>query len=172
MDTLTKLPDRTAIREDWASGKYRHSCLLLLDLDLFQAYNDHFGHTLGDTVLQKVASALAEVAKRYEGVVYRVGGDDFIVVVPNHESLNTHAIASDAQIAVHSMQIPFEHSEVLAKHEDYLTVSIGVACTELTDAQSLEEIWERADKALYKAKNQRPGGISFWSNDENSNGVN
>jgi two-component system, cell cycle response regulator len=150
-DGLTKLfnkrylMDRLDSELKFAQRHQTALSLLLLDLDHFKKVNDTHGHLAGDNVLAMVSAALAK-AVRNEDVVARYGGEEIAVVL--------RAIGIDA--AVHTAErlrkvvettiVPFDTCEIKC------TCSIGVAGYPTTPAQTIEELVEAADKALYRAK--------------------
>ena len=122
--------------------------LLLIDIDSFKAYNDHFGHQQGDACLSTVAQALAAKLKRPADVAARYGGEEFAAILPDTtlEQAQVHANA----IREHIAALALAHAP--AAHWPMVTLSIGVAGF---DADRLHEpvaLVEAADKALYAAK--------------------
>lgn len=125
--------------------------LLLFDVDHFKQINDGFGHQAGDLVLKSVA-VNARRALAHEVIVCRVGGEEFAVIVPNVPRSVALSIAERLRAAI---------AETAFQHEGRaipLTVSIGVA--ELCAAESAEKLYQRADQALYAAKNAGRNRVS------------
>ncbi|MDR6434619.1 GGDEF domain-containing protein [Brucella pseudogrignonensis] len=149
-DVLTGLPNRLSFachQETLASlptgsSGYAYMCL---DLDGFKKVNDHYGHPAGDLLLKAVAVRLRQVT-RSSDIVFRIGGDEFIVYMPGASSDDCAVVASRI---VTSLGKPFSLS-------DDLTVSIGCsagsAC--LTIPGTAATILHVADEALYKAKRE------------------
>ena len=122
--------------------------LLLIDIDSFKAYNDHFGHQQGDTCLATVAQALAAKLKRPADVAARYGGEEFAAVLPDTslEQARLHANA----IREHVAGLALQHAP--AAHWPMVTLSIGVASFDRERLHEVPALIEAADKALYAAK--------------------
>jgi diguanylate cyclase (GGDEF)-like protein len=122
--------------------------LLLIDIDSFKAYNDHFGHQQGDTCLSTVAQALAAKLKRPADVAARYGGEEFAAILPDTslEQARLHANA----IREHVAGLALQHAP--AAHWPMVTLSIGVASFDRESLHEVPALIEAADKALYAAK--------------------
>jgi diguanylate cyclase (GGDEF)-like protein len=122
--------------------------LLLIDIDSFKAYNDHFGHQQGDACLSTVAQALAAKLKRPADVAARYGGEEFAAILPDTslEQARLHANA----IREHVAGLALPHAP--AAHWPMVTLSIGVASFERERLHEVPALIEAADKALYAAK--------------------
>jgi diguanylate cyclase (GGDEF)-like protein len=146
LDSLTGLHNRryfheTLAREVGRARRYgRQLALIVFDLDDFKAINDRIGHLSGDTVLAEVAARMMSVVRSAD-VACRVGGDEFGIVLP--ESLGSDAELLASRIA-HAIS-----SKPLGK-AGTLFISAGIA--ELRDTDDAVELFERADAALYRAK--------------------
>lgn len=115
--------------------------VMLIDLDLFKAVNDSFGHLVGDDVLRIVARAISSQARSYDHVA-RFGGEEFAVVLPATGMVEAMAVAQRIRTCVQG----------LANVPRPVTVSVGVA--QWDGKCSTEVLLEQADKALYQAKTQ------------------
>lgn len=122
--------------------------LLLMDIDTFKAYNDHFGHPQGDACLTMVAQALAAMLKRPADVAARYGGEEFAAILPDTsaEQARMHANAIRAHVA--SLDIAQAPDAARA----HVTLSIGVASFNKERTSQAASMIEAADKALYAAK--------------------
>jgi diguanylate cyclase (GGDEF)-like protein len=152
-DALTRVGNRIALREHLAqlSGgaeRYGHDyCVALYDVDQFKAFNDTQGHLAGDRVLRAVAGALAGRCRAGDAI-YRYGGEEFLVVLPE-QSLDSAAEAAERMRGdVAALAIPHPACGAGA----VVTASAGVARLEQSDAGDFEAILKRADVALYRAK--------------------
>jgi diguanylate cyclase (GGDEF)-like protein len=117
---------------------------MYLDLDEYKAINDRYGHPVGDLVLRAVAERLI-VTLRDSDTIARFGGDEFVILQP---VVNGTSDASDlAKKIVSSMQAPFTIDGV----DHVVHTSIGIALFP-QDALTADELMERADRALYRAK--------------------
>lgn len=124
--------------------------LLLIDIDSFKAYNDHFGHQQGDTCLATVAQALAARLKRPADVAARYGGEEFAAILPDTglDQAEHHANA----IRDHVMALALAHAP--AAHWPMVTLSIGVAACDRDNLNTPAALIAAADKALYVAKRE------------------
>ncbi|MDP2715694.1 sensor domain-containing diguanylate cyclase [Rheinheimera sp.] len=122
--------------------------LLLLDIDHFKAYNDHYGHQAGDQALQQVAQLLPGLLKRQGELAARYGGEEFAVILPGSDEAACQQIAEKIQQQLNALAIRHQHSGV----SKLLTLSIGY-CSQIPDKNSsAEQLIQAADSALYKAK--------------------
>ncbi|WP_034996395.1 PleD family two-component system response regulator [Beijerinckia mobilis] len=123
--------------------------LMVLDIDHFKSVNDCYGHEAGDQILKYFAARMKRVV-RASDYPCRIGGEEFVVLMPATRLEQAEAIAERVRLAVEKE--PF----VLSGTEEslHVTVSIGLAATELSDndADNAEALFRRADKALYRAK--------------------
>ena len=122
--------------------------LLLMDIDSFKAYNDHFGHQGGDACLSTVAQALASMLKRPADVAARYGGEEFAAILPDTtlEQARVHANA----IREHVASLALEHAPAALR--PIVTLSIGVASVGQERPADPAALIEAADRALYAAK--------------------
>ena len=133
-----------AIREETPLG------LLMIDVDFFKNYNDHYGHQAGDVCLQAVAKAAAGQMVRASDLLARYGGEEFVVVLPNTAIQGAYKIALNICDAVSALNILHASSTVA----DHITVSIGVVSVRPDNNSSATQAVAAADRALYAAKQQ------------------
>jgi diguanylate cyclase (GGDEF)-like protein len=119
--------------------------LIVLDVDHFKKINDTCGHPAGDTVLVKVASRLRSCIRAQEALG-RYGGEEFLVVLPGTPLVAAMAVAERMRAAI------AQQPEIVGETTLNLTISAGVASTDLFPAATTEELISRADVALYAAK--------------------
>jgi diguanylate cyclase (GGDEF)-like protein/PAS domain S-box-containing protein len=125
--------------------------LLLMDIDHFKQYNDHYGHTAGDDCLQRVAQALAGCSNRPFDVVARYGGEEFVALLPSTAIEGALHIAEEMRLAVMALAIP----HALSSAAEVVSLSIGVASHAGDRPKGdLRQLQEAADTALYCAKHQ------------------
>lgn len=115
--------------------------LLMIDVDHFKSINDHYGHDSGDQVLKAIADTLVSNS-RINDVAGRWGGEEFLMIMPETDIQGAKTLAEELRKAI---------SELTFTDNFNVTVSIGV--TQATDADTIKTIFNRADKALYAAKN-------------------
>ena len=150
IDPLTGVANRLHLREDLESHLAQshydgaQCSIALCDIDHFKAYNDHFGHLAGDAVLRDVAQTIRSQLRRGDAL-YRYGGEEFLMVLPQQSVLDASRAAERARRAVEALGIR------TTAGNGTLTISIGVA--ELMPADKGIDAWmDRADVALYRAK--------------------
>lgn len=122
--------------------------ILMIDIDFFKQYNDHYGHASGDRCLVNIASLLDESCKRFGASPARYGGEEFIIVLPNHDSLLPIDFAEMIRTKVLELALPHQLSEC----SDRVTVSIGLASATGRSSADKQCLIEAADKHLYIAK--------------------
>ncbi len=151
-DTLTGIANRrhlldVAVREFSRARRYEHPLsVLIVDIDRFKSINDRWGHASGDRVIQEMARILQTVARDLD-VSGRLGGEEFVVVLPETDLQGAQTIAERLRSAVETTeQVHTGNGKALR-----FTVSIGVAALDVADA-SFQATLERADTALYQAK--------------------
>ena len=137
--------DRELRRAQRAKGELS---LLLIDIDSFKAYNDHFGHQQGDACLSTVAQALAEKLKRPADVAARYGGEEFAAILPDTSLEQARLHANTIREHVAGLTLPHAPSA----HWPMVTLSIGVASFDRERLHEVPALIEAADKALYAAK--------------------
>jgi len=154
VDSLTSLPNRrnfdAALETEFKRAIRDRSGLgvIMIDLDLFKGYNDHFGHPAGDECLRKVAAAIETAARRPGDLAARYGGEEFAVLLPNTDAAGVRAVAGLILESVAELQIP--HPE---NPPGIATISCGAAVFEPRRDKHLPlELIRRADQALYDAK--------------------
>ncbi len=151
-DPLTRVLNRRALLDRLAteldrSRRYSSSLtLLLIDVDHFKQINDTSGHQAGDNVLRQLASLL-EADVRKVDIVARYGGEEFVIILP--ETSNPGGLAFAERLCERIAAQPFDAGGGRAVH---LTVSIGIATFPSQHVDSTEELFARADEALYRAK--------------------
>jgi diguanylate cyclase (GGDEF)-like protein len=118
-------------------------CLLIMDIDYFKTFNNEFGHLLGDAVLKEVADITNEIVS-YRGTAARIGGDEFVALLPDSTLDEASCIAEKLRVAIDTTPLRYDGKE----HS--LTVCIGVAEAQVDDDAS--SLLKRGDSALYAAK--------------------
>jgi diguanylate cyclase (GGDEF)-like protein/PAS domain S-box-containing protein len=157
-DGLTGLANRRAFDEalenEWRRTRRSGGALslLLLDLDRFKAFNDHYGHQVGDDCLRSVASAIGKSLKRSGDRAARYGGEEIAIILPETDSAGAIAIAETVRAAIEALCISHVENKDGA---GLVTISIGAA-TALSrvggSVQMPAGLLQAADIALYKAK--------------------
>lgn len=123
--------------------------LMVLDLDCFKAYNDNYGHAQGDVCLCKVGQVLQRSLHRpHSDLVARYGGEEFVVLLSGVDTLGAIAVAERILAELRAMALPHQFSTAAA----IVTVSIGISVTIPDRHGSRQELFVKADQALYLAK--------------------
>lgn len=122
--------------------------LMICDIDCFKQYNDTYGHLAGDTALQKVAKTLEGRFQRATDLVARYGGEEFVVLLPDTPAEDAYRMSQDMVGAVTELGIPHKSSKAV----DRVSISVGVAAANGKESLTKDELIERADEALYQAK--------------------
>jgi diguanylate cyclase (GGDEF)-like protein len=153
-DALTQIPNRRCfdamLDTEWKRGfrEQKSLALLMIDIDHFKEYNDHYGHGAGDEALRRVASALAGAILRPADQVARYGGEEFVVLLPDTGGEAAIGMAEKLRERVAALVIPHEYSTVGPQ----LSVSIGCASWVPADDTTPAALLEMADKMLYRSK--------------------
>lgn len=134
--------------------KSQFHAFLIFDLDNFKMLNDKFGHMKGDTVLQEVADKLTEYFGK-NGVIGRLGGDEFIVFVKNLASINNLKNILNKILEEINTTYTIEETSVT------ISASIGIALAP-KDGNTFQELYKKSDIALYYVKNNKKNGYSFY----------
>lgn len=158
-DALTGVYNRRSFDEQLAQKDHNDPmALLMLDVDLFKLYNDTYGHQAGDDALAAVAHAMKQALLRGTDKVFRYGGEEFTVLLPNATEKAALAVAERIQRNVRALALPHPSSSVAPA----LTVSIGVALRAPGARETNEDLVTRTDKALYQAKNSGRDRICLY----------
>ena len=156
-DELTGLPNRRGFNTEASkllhlSRRYAHPLsVALLDLDYFKRINDTYGHSVGDEVLSGFARKVGKRIRKTD-LLARVGGEEFVLVMPETSINSAGLLLNDLRRVIASK--PFSHGR-------RITVSIGVTC--YSGKESLDDLLEMADKALYEAKEKGRDRVVVYS---------
>ena len=159
-DALTNLPNRTLFREqlEKASRLAKRTdqvAVLCLDLDHFKEINDTLGHPIGDALLREVARRLGECVTEHDTVA-RLGGDEF-AIVQFCSNCEPSVVSSLASYVVERIAAPYE----IEGHQLVIGVSIGISLAP-EDGKDPDELLQKADLALYRAKADGRGTYRFF----------
>lgn len=153
-DPLTGLVNRRGLERrveaTRQSGSNRQETMaaFVIDIDFFKSYNDRFGHVQGDVCIQKVAQAISDTVRGY-GIAARIGGEEFFVFVRGRQVQEINALAEQIRSNVEAMQITRGNA-----NGGVITVSIGYDIRYATGEVSLQGLYGRADRALFRAKQE------------------
>jgi diguanylate cyclase (GGDEF)-like protein len=155
-DALTELPNRSLFRKELndrlASADKRTATILLLDLDGFKDINDTLGHDVGDALLQAVGTRLSSLLGNGD-MVCRLGGDEFAVIT---SGLDEDEAIGFADTLIAQISHPYNLGELEIK----IGTCVGIAVS--SDVTNADELFKRADLALYESKRMGPGRVSVF----------
>jgi len=142
----------TRLEVEWANAQRLGLplSLILLDIDYFKQYNDHYGHVQGDDCLKSVGQALGQAAVRPRDLVARYGGEEFALLLPETDAAAALQVAERCRKLIREQQIQHAHSSVAP----LLTVSQGVGTLIPSDQDSPMAFLGAVDRLLYQAKHQ------------------
>ena len=155
LDALTGLNNRrqfeSRLGQEVATAKRQGKplCAIMMDVDFFKKVNDSYGHTAGDCVLKEIARVIKS-SLRESDIPSRYGGEEFAILLPFTQIDEAYTVAERLRVAVEStpMKIPNEGGEGMITLKK--TISLGLYQYQETD--TAEELYQKADKALYEAK--------------------
>ncbi|WP_144213775.1 sensor domain-containing diguanylate cyclase [Shewanella donghaensis] len=150
LDPLTQLPNRAAL-EDRMEQEYRNHkrfntplWVAVTDIDYFKAVNDNFGHSTGDKTLQVISMALKNSLRESEFVA-RYGGEEFVLILPEVTEDHIGLLLNRVKEKIKNIPFKFKNQRI--------TVTLSIGAAQVMENERIEETFERADAALYKAKN-------------------
>jgi diguanylate cyclase (GGDEF)-like protein len=160
-DALTGAHNRRAFDHDWrglletTSEQRLHVAFLLFDCDFFKAINDTYGHTTGDRLVQALARLLQHALRKGDRL-YRLGGDEFAAVLLNADEREAHQVAQRCLERLRNE--PFHDIGI----QEPVRVSVGLAVSEGTNPESLNQLPRMADLAMYHAKRDKHRKIAHY----------
>lgn len=162
-DGLTGVANRrrfdALIDVEWANARrnIQPLSLLMVDIDYFKQYNDHYGHLEGDACLKRAADMLASAVTRPRDFVARFGGDEFVLVLPETDENAARHVAERCIALFAKAHIPHSHAE----NGSVVTVSLGAATIIPSHGDELLSFMAIADRQLYQAKRQGRNSVVF-----------
>jgi diguanylate cyclase (GGDEF)-like protein len=154
VDGLTGIPNRRffdeSFQREWRRAMRQGNPLavLMIDIDNFKAYNDHFGHSQGDVCLKQVARGLQECLRRPTDLLARYGGEEFVVVLPDTDQAGALVVAETLRRGVERLGL----LHPLSNAGPLVTVSIGADAVVPQGDQTEHGLLAAADRALFRAK--------------------
>lgn len=142
------LDERLTLEYNRLSRKGAELSLIMIDIDYFKLFNDHYGHVCGDDCLRQVARVISNNISRSADVAARYGGEEFVCILPETDLQGTKLIAEKIRIDVENLFIEHKQSKI----SNFVTISLGVSTIECCSSKNTLDILSMADKALYKAK--------------------
>ena len=154
LDGLTGIANRRSfdetLKKEWnrAIRNEKFIGLIMLDIDFFKLYNDHYGHQGGDDCLKKVANGLDSAIHRETDFLARYGGEEFSAILPDTDINGAVKVAEEMRQAIAALRL--EHAK--SKVSDIVSVSLGVSAIVPQKGTEPNILIAAADQALYKAK--------------------
>lgn len=154
LDGLTQIPNRRKLElylnEVWHLAKKNEEniSIIMMDIDFFKPYNDYYGHIAGDDCLKKVATALENVTIQEQHFIARYGGEEFIVVMRDSNVDSAKIFAIRLFQTVLDLEINHQKSSI----SQFVTISAGVSTLIPNSDTESNDLINKADQALYKAK--------------------
>jgi diguanylate cyclase (GGDEF)-like protein len=155
-DGLTGIANRLRFDEflvqqvEVAAHSGRPLALILADVDHFKRFNDRYGHLAGDDCLRQVASAMRQGVRAAADLVARYGGEEFVCVLPEADAETAAIVAERLRLHIAALAIP----HLGGVGSGYVSLSLGVAHVAAGVGTSVGELLSRADRALYRAKEE------------------
>jgi two-component system, cell cycle response regulator len=152
-DPLTQLGNRLRLWEDldtlsgWVERYGYRYCAIMCDVDCFKAYNDHYGHLAGDEVLGTIANTFAQECRSGD-LVYRYGGEEFLILLPQQTLAGATIAAEHLRQAVENLALP----HAAKTPPGVVTLSAGIAELVPGGDRAIRVWLQNADAALYHAK--------------------
>ena len=160
-DGLTRLKNHRSFDQDldvlFRECEEDELSLIVMDIDHFKHYNDTNGHLAGNELLTQLASVIRRSVPD-EQMAYRFGGEEFVVLLPQFDEVEATQVAETIRTAV--LRTNFTHGE--RQPEGRLTLSFGVASKHTLHQQSVEQLIDCADQALYAAKSRGKNQVCRW----------
>ena len=160
-DSLTGLKNRAAFEMEGnrrLQKKRREPVtLIMIDVDNFKNVNDKLGHMKGDRLLIDIAQNMERMVRK-EGVIARIGGDEFVILCSNQKKETLEQL-------VHTLILSLNEIYRELNEEHHLNVSISIGIAEALENEDLKSLYDRADKALYMAKENGKNQYKIWTNE-------
>ena len=163
IDGLTEIPNRRTfnkmLEREWLRARRNKSSLsaIMIDVDDFKKFNDHYGHQQGDDCLRAIAVALSKSLKRPSDFVSRYGGEEFAAILADTDSKGAEEVAEEMRRQVESLDIADEDSSCGRR----ATISLGVSTVVPGEETTARQLIATADSALYSSKNAGKNRVSL-----------
>lgn len=156
LDTLTGIPNRRAFNSRmenlFLEGDYKSMTFIVIDADNFKQINDRKGHAYGDYAIKEMARVLKQFSDENQLFVSRIGGDEFIIIGLDIQVIKVEPLLQQISIAV---------KDVKLEKDEKLDISIGAFYFNQPNKYTPEEVFARADEALYIVKENKKGEIKL-----------
>ncbi len=136
------------------SNRYDHPLsLLLMDIDFFKEYNDHYGHLEGDKVLMQIGKIIKSCLRKMDSA-YRYGGEEFTIILPE-------TWAEDAQVVAQRIRQSIESYAFIPESADAVSITVSVGVTQYCPKEEISSFVQRSDKAMFISKRRGRNSISL-----------
>lgn len=162
-DKLTQLANRRRfdliLEQEWSHAKRTSTpiSLVMIDVDFFKKFNDHYGHQEGDECLAQVAKVLSKSVKRATDLVARYGGEEFVILLNQTTRDDAFKLCENIRHAVESLKLPHRESQL-----GYVTVSMGGVTLYAQEDMKATTLVKMADEALYRAKASGRNTVAWY----------
>ncbi|SDT30426.1 PAS domain S-box-containing protein/diguanylate cyclase (GGDEF) domain-containing protein [Pseudomonas asplenii] len=162
-DGLTGIANRrmfdTVLAREWEQAQRSQLplSLIILDIDFFKQYNDHYGHIKGDEALRQVAQTLAQATNRPRDFIARIGGEEFVWLLPETPADKARQVAQNCLQLIRQQQIAHEKSAVAG----LLSLSLGVGTTRASPEEPALDFVGKVDELLYRIKRNGRMGAEY-----------
>lgn len=163
IDVLTDIQNRRSfdhqINSEWGKAVREKTpiSMLMIDIDKFKVYNDKYGHQQGDVLLKIIAKIFVSTVNRITDLVFRWGGEEFVILIPNTNMEDALSIAEKIRSNVESACVPCINGEYLTN----VTISIGAVSSIPSYDYQISDFISKADNALYDAKRSGRNRVCF-----------
>ncbi len=164
LDPLTRIWNRRGglelldmVQQESISGREQFA-VCLVDIDHFKAINDQHGHGIGDQALRKVAASIT-ASIRPDDIVARYGGDEFLVILRDATPGTCGLVAERIRGKIEDTRVRTDDGSLS------MTVSLGMAVSDVSESTTATQLIERADKALYRIKQRGRNAATIWTDD-------
>ena len=168
LDALTGFNNRRQLEErikqevSSAKRQKRNLCAIMTDIDFFKSVNDSYGHAAGDLVLKTVSQVIKQQLRDYD-IAGRYGGEEFSIILPYTKLPEARMVAERLRKAVENTKIDISKVNSDVSDKD-ISVTISLGITEYGDGDDEKTILQKADKALYKAKESGRNRAEIYEN--------
>ena len=163
IDPLTRVSNRRGFENrfnaDWGRSVREQTPIsfMIMDIDKFKVYNDTYGHHQGDVALRTFAETASNALNRSTDFFARWGGEEFVILLPNTDSIGAAGVAENVRRAIEDVDVPTEDGDITK-----LTVSIGIHSITPEADTSAADFMAKADQALYRAKELGRNRVEFF----------
>ncbi|MBN2797384.1 MAG: diguanylate cyclase [Clostridia bacterium] len=167
-DSLTGLPNRRGLErflknvENLYTNEVTNMSFIMIDIDYFKQYNDHYSHLMGDEALKQISTHIKSYVRSLNDYAIRFGGEEFLFISVSQSEEKMIELADKMRKGIEGLKIPHANS----KCSNYTTISLGLVNTTIGNMDWMKKQISNADKALYKAKDLGRNRLYVMRQDE------